>query len=220
MGTRGYVAVTGGVSVASADNSLNSTALFGSILADDWVTLSGFAETANAGLAQVATATSSKLVLTGITLTTEATAATGKVEVARLHDKVRAAFTAAVVALPGMPTVIIPENADVDAPTQGTPHLRVYILPNRSERTTTSVPGRYEALGILQVSVYTPLGEGAGRSDRLAGAIADRFDSGTAVTAGGITVLCWRSWRESGRVDRSWWVVPVKAEWWLETTEL
>lgn len=61
------------VSAASADNSFNSAAAgFGSIVAGQWIKVSGFANAANNGYFKVVTQTASKLVVSGGTLVVEA----------------------------------------------------------------------------------------------------------------------------------------------------
>jgi len=61
------------ISAASADNSFNDSGSgFGSIVANQWIKVSGFTTSANNGYFKVSTATSAKLVVTGGTLTTEA----------------------------------------------------------------------------------------------------------------------------------------------------
>lgn len=51
------------IDAASADDSFNSTALFGSVVAGQWIKVAGFVDPANNGFFRVKTATASKLVV-------------------------------------------------------------------------------------------------------------------------------------------------------------
>jgi hypothetical protein len=216
---RGYVAVTSAaISAASGDASLNSSALFGSFLAGDWVAVSGFATAANNGLKQISTAASSKLVLTSA-LTTEATGATVTIALATHFDQVRAALAAHLAAMVGLPAVVATENAEV-SPTEGVAYLRTTLLPAEVPRAGAGSGGITDTLGLWQVDVFAPPNHGPGYADRMAGAIVKEFATGTRLTAGAVAVVIYRAWRESGRQEEHWYHVPVLVRWNSTTAEL
>lgn len=217
---RGYVAVTSAlISAASGDSSFNGTGLFSSFLANDWIAVSGSTKSGNNGLKQIATAGANKITLT-TALTTESAGATITIARATHYDKVRAALSARLVAMTGVPSTIIYENSEGTTPSVGTAWLRTTLMPADAVRASMGSNGYSDTRGIWQVDVFVPPNQGPGYGDRLAGAIAAEFKTGTQMNAGGVYLTVFSSVRKPATSEEAWYHVPVQITWWTTTTEL
>lgn len=71
-----------------------------------------------------------------------------------------------------------------------------------------------EQRGVLQVTLYYPIGAGTASAAARAQAVADRFASYQELTSGGTTVVIDRTPHiAGGRVVDEWWCVPVSIPW-------
>ena len=67
-------------------------------------------------------------------------------------------------------------------------YQRAVLLPNTPEDSQIS-SGTYFERGIFQVSIYAPIGKGAGDSEARAQLIKNAFKRGTSLVQAGVTVI-------------------------------
>ena len=96
-------------------------------------------------------------------------------------------------------------------------HFRAFVFRNPTDATAFKT----ETLnGILQVSVYTPINQGAGPADELAGAVVQHFKRGTWMTSEGITVRIVRPpYAGTAMRDGAFWMVPVTINWFCQVNQ-
>ena len=94
-------------------------------------------------------------------------------------------------------------------PTVGTKYARAYLLP--AETQNPSLGDTHKRLiGILQVSLYLPQGNGAGDAETLADSLCTAFARGQSYIASGVTVRVLDSPSVHPALDDTgWFVVPV-----------
>ncbi|NTX58153.1 hypothetical protein HR086_43340 [Myxococcus sp. CA039A] len=104
-------------------------------------------------------------------------------------------------------------------PTQGTPWARMDHLPAKTSAASAGVNGLTLHPGILQVSLFFPLGNGAGASLQAAQALCDGFKRGTSLSRGDTAVRVESVSRGPGMRDEGWWHTPVSVLWWVHTVD-
>ena len=104
-------------------------------------------------------------------------------------------------------------------PTPGTPWARVDHLPARTSAASAGVDGQTLHPGLLQVSLFFPLGKGAGPSLQAAQALCDGFKRGTSLVRGDTTVRVQSASRGPGMRDEGWWLTPVSVLWRVHTVD-
>lgn len=120
---------------------------------------------------------------------------------------VRAALEVALAAMsPALATAY--ENANY-SPVVGTPYQRVFVL--RAAPDNPEI-GRFTIeRGIMQISLYYPLGTGPAAAEARAELIRTTFYRGASFTASGVTTIIERTPEISpGRAEDDRWVVPVR----------
>jgi hypothetical protein len=103
---------------------------------------------------------------------------------------------------------------DVPFTPPSTAYLKVYYIPNGTERIciTPGSPNRYQ--GILQVTVVFPAGQGAVKPNDVAGQIANHFAEGTQLqTAAGPIRIDKRPSVERPMQDTDRIQIPVSIDW-------
>jgi hypothetical protein len=94
------------------------------------------------------------------------------------------------------------------------PYLRVYFIPNGTERLFigNGEPNRHQ--GILQVTVVFPSGQGAIRPNDVAGAVANHFGEGTQLPiTGGVVRIDKRPSISPAMQDTDRIQIPVSINW-------
>lgn len=76
------------------------------------------------------------------------------------------------------------------SPTKDQLFLRPTLLPGSSEAATISTAGTDEYIGVYQVDVFAPAGDGKAFALQMADTIADQFKPVTELTYNGVTVRC------------------------------
>lgn len=101
------------------------------------------------------------------------------------------------------------DNADFD-PTPGTPYQRVALLTAETENPAQgSVFTRY--LGILQITLMYPTGDGASNADVRAELIRAWFPRNLSLVNSGVTVTIDKTpYKMTGFVDGDRWAVPIR----------
>jgi len=99
-------------------------------------------------------------------------------------------------------------------PVAGTPWAKVDHLPARTGPGSAGVDAYTRRPGVLQVSLFFPLGAGAAPSLAAAQSVCDGFKRGTTLTRGDTTVRVQSASVAPGFRDEPWWAVPVSV-WWL-----
>ncbi|WP_163869582.1 phage tail terminator-like protein [Myxococcus eversor] len=99
-------------------------------------------------------------------------------------------------------------------PVAGTPWAKVDHLPARTAAGSAGVDAYTRRPGVLQVSLFFPLGAGTAPSLIAAQAVCDGFKRGTTLARGDTTVRVQSASVAPGFRDEPWWAVPVSV-WWL-----
>lgn len=73
-------------------------------------------------------------------------------------------------------------------PRDGVPYVEVAYMPNRNQNLFVGNAAPTRHLGIMQISVMYPIGEGRIPAIELAGAVAAAFPKGRRLTSNGVTV--------------------------------
>jgi len=109
-----------------------------------------------------------------------------------------------------MPNIDFPSSGEVPET-----YIRVNHLPNDNQRFAAKNGGTNRFLGILQLTVVTPLGKGEALAVRIAGAIADHFSSGLALYSEGVkvTIMDRPSIAPGFKSDDVSWDVPVSIKY-------
>ncbi|MFA0813360.1 phage tail terminator-like protein [Microbulbifer epialgicus] len=110
----------------------------------------------------------------------------------------------------GLPTGY--EN-DGFEPNVGTPYAAVYNLPADSYQNTVGEIGRDERVGILQISIFYPVGKGRGNALAMADQILTHFKAGSTPEYSGQTVTVQSSTISPGRVVDGWYQLDISAAW-------
>lgn len=129
-----------------------------------------------------------------------------------IEEKIQRALGARVASLILSPplTVAWPNNIVAPAP----PYLRVDYFPNRSQRIVIKGSGPHRRLGILQITVVSPLNVGPDPSLAIAGRVAEHFPADLDLAYDGVSVRIIKApdILPSVKEDASW-DVPVSIEW-------
>lgn len=97
------------------------------------------------------------------------------------------------------------------APAQGAPYQRVDLLPAEPENPEAGSGMFRRELGVLQVTLFYPLGRGSGAAEARADAIKAHFPRGLSMVKDGIIVTVDRTAHVMpGFVDEDRWAVPVR----------
>jgi hypothetical protein len=96
------------------------------------------------------------------------------------------------------------------SPPAGEPYLRVSLLPNSGQRFFIKGTDPQLYLGILQLTVVSPLNQGSSVATRLAGEVASEFPADRALYEDGVKVRIERA-PDVGQAfpNDATWVVPV-----------
>lgn len=130
---------------------------------------------------------------------------------------ISAALDARLNAMAGLPPVAW-ENTGYE-PTTGTLFLRPTLLPADTAGATLSDTGTDEHIGVYQVDVFAPLGEGKAEAVAMADSIAEQFKPVTELTYNSRLVRCVAVSRGVGSRDDSWYQIPVTVSYLSYTTK-
>ena len=121
------------------------------------------------------------------------------------------AHMAALVLTPSLP-VAYPDIAFT--PPANAPYIRVYFIPNGTERLFIGNGEENLHQGILQVTVVFPAGQGAIKPNDVAGAIANHFGEGTQLPiTGGVIRIDKRPSIEPTMQETDIIQIPVSINW-------
>lgn len=103
-----------------------------------------------------------------------------------IEEKIEAALTARVASLVLAPPLALawPNNVFQSPP----PYLRVDFFRNRNERIAIKGSAPHRRLGILQITVVTPLNVGPSGATSIAGRVAEHFPADLVLDYDGISV--------------------------------
>lgn len=92
--------------------------------------------------------------------------------------------------------------------------LRVVFVPNTATRRALGSDGAHQYLGLLQVSVHWPSGQGETAPRAIASDVADHFPPDLKLTSGGVTVrITKRPTVEDLMVGDDGVQIPVMIDW-------
>lgn len=95
--------------------------------------------------------------------------------------------------------------------------FRATLLPARSESAGIGVDAPDREIGIFQIDVFTPAGEGEGNARDLVDAIEAAFPRGSSCTYNGTTVTIESRWAEVSIQEPDWFHIPVNIAWRADT---
>lgn len=99
---------------------------------------------------------------------------------------IRSAFVTRLLTFPNLPTVAW-ENVHF-TPTIGSPYLKPFLLPGEPIQAEIGENGRNRHVGVFQISLFYPAGNGIGLADTMRDGIIEHFKRGTILTNGVINV--------------------------------
>lgn len=140
-----------------------------------------------------------------------------------MEAALRAALSARLATVGGIPTIIAGENTEVDPAITAT-WLRTQLVYGRRDRITAPAQGAYVVQdGLWLVDIFAPMGGGPDAADTLALAILAAFPDGLTLIdtldSGGQRVRCTGSRRDGGFRGESWYQVPCQVRWQRHTTQ-
>jgi hypothetical protein len=103
-----------------------------------------------------------------------------------IEEKIEQALVARVASLVLSPPLAVAWPNNVDAPSP--PYLRVDFFRNRNERIAIKGSLPHRRLGILQITVVTPLNAGPSNATAIAGRVAEHFPADLVLDYDGISV--------------------------------
>jgi hypothetical protein len=103
------------------------------------------------------------------------------------EEKIENALLTRVASLSFVPPIPVKLPND-DSQFPGQTYIEVAILRNTNEMFATKAGGTNRFIGILQLTVVAPLGEGPSNSTRIGGGIAGHFPAGLALFYEGVKV--------------------------------
>lgn len=95
----------------------------------------------------------------------------------------------------------------------GTPWARVDHLPARTSAAGLGLDAQTRHPGVFQVSLFFPLGAGAGPANTAAQAVCDGFARGTSLQVGATIVRIQSASAGPGLREEPWWMRPVSVFW-------
>ncbi|MCY1042714.1 phage tail terminator-like protein [Corallococcus sp. bb12-1] len=98
-------------------------------------------------------------------------------------------------------------------PKGGTPWARVDHLPARTSPAGLGQDAQTRHPGVFQVSLFFPLGDGAGAANVAAQAVCDGFARGTTLQAGATLVRIQSASAGPALREEPWWMRPVTVFW-------
>jgi hypothetical protein len=104
------------------------------------------------------------------------------------------------------------ENANY-SPSIGTLYLRPTFLPGEPTQGDLGDEGRNRLVGVYQIDVFAPEGDGVKTAEQKANGLVDEFKRGTVIGTTSATVRINRVWRQPGRAEPGWYVIPVRVMW-------
>ena len=104
--------------------------------------------------------------------------------------KIRTAFDTRLATL--SPALACAYENKAYAPVAGTPYQRINLLPNTPEDAVLGSLIYFE-IGIFQVTLCYPMGNGPGTAEARAQLVKDLFKRGTSMLQGGVTVTVTRA---------------------------
>jgi hypothetical protein len=102
-------------------------------------------------------------------------------------------------------------------PTQGTPHLQVYMLFTEPSQASLGTFGLYRFDGILQIDVIVPVAQGRTVLNPILAELRGIFKSGTTLTNDNISIECRGVWESTPYDGEGWYVVPLNVRWYAYT---
>lgn len=113
--------------------------------------------------------------------------------------------------VPDLPTAY--PNEEFKKPANGEPYQRVRILTARPDDAFHG-SAMYLENGIIQISLFYPLGKGTRNADDRGDAVRTHFTRGTTLEADGVlTTILTMPRVADGYDDEGMWHVPVSMEW-------
>lgn len=109
-----------------------------------------------------------------------------------------------------LPYPIAVPNKNFNPPVDLSAYIRINHLPNRNERLFLDGSEPHRRMGILQLTVVAPRGQGPEPATQIAGSIADYFPADLVMTSNGVNVKVSKA-PDIGtalETDLSW-IVPV-----------
>lgn len=129
-----------------------------------------------------------------------------------IEEKIQRALGGRVAALVLSPplTIAWPNNVLAPAP----PYLRIDYFPNRNQRIVIKGSGPHRRLGILQITVVSPLNVGPDPSLSIAGRVAEHFPADLELHYDGVGVRIRQApdVLPASKEDASW-DVPISIEY-------
>jgi hypothetical protein len=90
-------------------------------------------------------------------------------------------------------------------------------MPGEPEQAALGDLGENRLVGVYQISVFEPTGEGAGPAEVVAEGLIAAFKRGSAFTGGSVTVRVQKVWRGVAIQDGDWYHIPVSVMWFAYT---
>jgi len=110
-------------------------------------------------------------------------------------------------------TLIAEENKEFK-PLDGIPWVRETLLPGIPERVEIMQDGQSRQVGVYQIDVFTPSGDGPSIADAIAKTIGDAFVAGSGYGSD-VVVRVKRVYAMAAREDGDWYHKPLIVEWWI-----
>jgi len=132
------------------------------------------------------------------------------------YDKILAALESRLASIEGVPAIAY-ENVNY-SPTVGTPFLRTRFVP--IDRRTpfygqmpNGKPFMQRYVGLFQVVLNYPEGQGQKPTNTMANLICDRFEATTDIQFQDIAITINRTERMRGFPESPWFKTPVNIHW-------
>lgn len=94
-------------------------------------------------------------------------------------------------------------------PTQGTLYVRQTNLQGDTIQATLGESGEDETVGVYQIDIFSPQGEGKKEGIDMSDAIANRFKRGTVMTYNGVNVTVRSVSRGASINSDGWFQIPI-----------
>lgn len=130
-----------------------------------------------------------------------------------VYDAIQAALDAKLATFATAQSLSVAwQNIEFD-PVAGSPWVRPSMLPGEPYQAALGESGENRCVGVYQVSVFYPAGNGSGTARAMVDTLITAFKRGTRLTYGGYTVEIKKAYPNPPLQEMQWYHIPVTIQW-------
>ena len=130
-----------------------------------------------------------------------------------VYDAIQAALDAKLATFATANGLVVAWQNTHFEPTPGSPWLEPFILPGEPSQAALGETGENRCVGIYQVKVKYPAGEGSGDARVMADTLITAFKRGTKLTYGVYNIEIKKAYQSPAIQKADWYYIPVTIQW-------